>query len=92
MLSREWPATVVKNKLRNFKIIAATADLTDIEIEKGLISNFNDFEDALQYYCAMRTGCNFFITRNVKDFKKSDIPVMTPDEFIGSMVKENLES
>lgn len=85
VLSRDWPKGVVKNKLRSFKIIAATADLTDIEIEKGLISDFNDFEDALQYYCAVKSSCDIFITRNAKDFKKSEIPVMTPDEYLGSL-------
>jgi dTDP-glucose 4,6-dehydratase len=39
----------VKEKLRKFKIITEVSDLDEITIEKGLASNFRDFEDALQY-------------------------------------------
>ena len=57
-------------------------------IEKGLNSNFSDFEDSLQYFCALRSNCHILITRNVKDFKESLIPVMTPDEFLASIKKK----
>ena len=59
--------------------------LRDKMIEKGLSSKFTDFEDALQYHCALKTDCNILITRNGKDFKESDIPVMTPDEYLTSL-------
>lgn len=75
----------VREKLRKFKVIAETADLTDKIVDKGLGSRFIDFEDALQYHCALNSNCNFLITRNGKDFRESDIPVMTPVEFLKSM-------
>ena len=58
--------------------------MKDRIIEKGLASNFSDFEDSLQYYCAVNNDCNIFITRNGRDFQKSDIPVLTPDEYLKS--------
>ncbi len=76
---------VVKEKMRKFKVIAETSDLTDKIIDKGLSSKFSDFEDALQYHCAVRMDCNILITRNGKDFKESEIPVMTPDEYLNSL-------
>lgn len=72
----------IKEKLSKFKVIAITSDLTDKVIDKGLVSRFNDFEDALQYHCALNSNCNILITRNGKDFRESDIPVMTPDEYL----------
>lgn len=85
LLSKFEADTVVKEKLRKFKVIAETSDLTDMIIDKGLSSGFSDFEDALQYYCALKMDCNLLITRNGKDFKGSDIPVMTPDEYLSSL-------
>lgn len=38
------------------------------------------------YEAAMQVGCDFIITRNVKDFTLSDIPICTPDEFLNSTV------
>lgn len=74
-----------KDKLRKFKVISETSELDGLIIEKGLNSDFSDFEDSLQYYSALRSECDIIITRNGKDFKKSQIPVMTPDEFLNSI-------
>ena len=77
----------MKTKLRKFKVISEICELDALIIEKGLNSDFPDFEDSLQYYSALRTECDIIITRNSKDFKKSQIPVMTPDEFLNSIKK-----
>jgi predicted nucleic acid-binding protein len=84
-LSKYEDREIVKEKLRKFKVITETSDLTDKIIEKGLVSKFTDFEDALQYHCALKTDCNLLITRNIKDFRESVIPVMTPDEYLKSL-------
>jgi len=88
LLSKFENNEVVKEKLRKFKVIAETSDLTDRIIDKGLSSKFTDFEDALQYHCAIKLDCNILITRNEKDFKGSDIPVMTPDEYLKSLTNK----
>ena len=85
LLSKFEPPQKVREKLRKFKVIAQTSDLTDSIIEKGLSSGFADFEDALQYHCALNKGCQLLITRNVKDFKNSELPVMTPNEYLQSL-------
>lgn len=85
ILSKAEPKAIVKEKLRKFKIISEISDLSDKIIEKGLSSDFTDFEDALLYNCALKSKCGILITRNVKDFKKSAIPVMTADEYIKSL-------
>ena len=85
ILSRFEDKEVVKEKIRKFKVIAETADLTDRIIDKGLSSKFTDFEDSIQYYCATNMDCNILITRYGKDFKESDIPVLSPDEYLNSL-------
>jgi predicted nucleic acid-binding protein len=43
----------------------------------------NDFEDNLQYYSALQIkGIDYIVTNNSKDFKKSNIPVKTPLQFL----------
>jgi predicted nucleic acid-binding protein len=66
-------------------VLAKTSDLTDNMLDKGLASKFSDFEDSLQYYSALKKDCNIIITRNVKDFRESDINVLTPDEYVNSL-------
>jgi predicted nucleic acid-binding protein len=69
LLSKFEDSEAVKEKLRKFKVISQTSDLTDRIIDKGLASKFSDFEDALQYHSAIKLDCNILITRNEKDFK-----------------------
>lgn len=79
---------IAKEKLRKFKIISEICDLNEQIIEKGLNSDFSDFEDSLQYYSAVSSDCNILITRNGKDFKSSSIPVMTAEEYLRSINKK----
>jgi predicted nucleic acid-binding protein len=56
-------------------------DVSKDIIEKSIRSEFNDFEDAIQYYCALSTSkIEFIVTRDTKDFKTSTIPILTPKE------------
>lgn len=71
-------------KLRKFKVISEISDLTEQTIEKSLNSNFKDFEDALQYFSALNAECSIIITRNAKDFKFSNLPVMSVEEYLNS--------
>ncbi len=54
----------------------------DIVIQ-ALNSGFKDFEDALQHFTALKSGfIDVILTRNVKDYTKSDIGVLTPESFL----------
>ena len=51
----------------------------------ALDANFSDIEDSVQYYTAFQVkGMNFFITSNIKDFKKANnlLPVHTAKQFM----------
>lgn len=85
LLSKFESSEKVTEKLRKFRIISEMSDLDEITIDKGLASDFKDFEDALQYHCALKADCDILLTRNAKDFKESSIPVMSADEFLQSL-------
>jgi hypothetical protein len=58
--------------------------LTILKVDQQIIkfaiaSGFPDFEDSIQYNCALNyKKIDVLITRNIKDYKGSQIPVMTP--------------
>lgn len=47
-----------------------------------LKAGFKDWEDALQAAAAQSAGAAYVVTRNVKDFKFSTVPAMTPKDFL----------
>jgi len=51
-------------------------------IQDVLRWGMKDLEDTLQAAAATTAGASFIITRNVKDFKFSRIPAMSPVDFI----------
>lgn len=87
LLSKYEHPDQVKEKLRKFRILSEISDLDASAIEKGLNSKFDDFEDSLQYYCALKSNCVLILTRNQKDFKEAAIPVLSADEYLVSIRK-----
>lgn len=85
ILSKSENSTVAIEKIRKFKVICQVSRIDSMMIEKSLQSNFTDFEDAVQYFSALEFGCNIIVTRDAKGFKKSTLPVMSPDEFLNSL-------
>ncbi|WP_405410373.1 type II toxin-antitoxin system VapC family toxin [Maribacter sp. Asnod1-A12] len=69
--------------LRKFKVLVEVLSLDDKITELALSDEkFPDFEDGLQYYSAIENQIDIIITRNKKDFKNSNIPVLTAKEFL----------
>ena len=72
-----------------FKVLIESYPLNDKIIELALNDfNFKDLEDGIQYYTALESKANLIITRNLKDFKHSKIPVMNPKEFLSKRKSE----
>ena len=60
-------------------------------LRKSLKSNHKDFEDAIQIFCAHKIEkIDGIITRNLKDFSTSEIPVFAPDEALNLIQKKYL--
>lgn len=77
----------VRNLLANFRQLSRVATTNERVIDDSIAANFSDFEDAVQYYTALKAKADVIITRNEKDFKSSKIPVMTPAEYLA--ISEN---
>jgi len=75
-----------KSILRKFKLLVDVLSLDDKIISLALNDyDFVDFEDGLQYFSAIENDLDVIITRNLKDFKKSTIPVLTAEQFLKSI-------
>lgn len=51
-------------------------------IQKALDDNIDDFEDAIQYECALLAEVDYIVTRNVSDYTSTSIRAITPKEFL----------
>jgi len=51
-------------------------------IRTAITTAFTDVEDAVQYTIALANHCDIIITRNLKDYKYSQLPVMTAEQYL----------
>jgi predicted nucleic acid-binding protein len=79
--------------IEKFKILLTIIEILVIDknsIITALNSDFKDFEDALQNYSAELNGkIDIIITQNTKDYKKSKLPIMNPEDFLKSISSFN---
>ena len=72
------------------KLLLTITDVLIIDKEVLVLamnSKFKDFEDALQNYAAIKAQTvDTILTRNLKDFKYSEIGVMTPEEYLKTKI------
>jgi len=77
------------------KLLTELADLViiislnNLIIQDSLKSDLSDFEDAIQYYSALSVkNIEGIITRNAKDFKNTELPLLSPELAIKLTDKE----
>ncbi len=57
-------------------------------IEQAAQSNFKDFEDSVQNFCAVLAGHRIILSRNTKDYKESQLSILNPKEYLAKMENE----
>jgi predicted nucleic acid-binding protein len=66
------------------------AAVTDRVVMGALAAlKFEDLEAAMQYVSAVESGADAIVTRNEKDFKSSQLPVMNAQEFLLAYLENN---
>jgi predicted nucleic acid-binding protein len=69
--------------LGKLKQLVRVSAVGEAEIQSALANSFKDFEDAIQHFTAKAEGdVSAIITRNKADYVGSEIPVLSPDEFL----------
>ncbi|MCZ4221710.1 PIN domain-containing protein [Pedobacter rhodius] len=78
-----------KSILEGIKRLLTFLNITIIDkytILTSIDSEFTDFEDALQNFSAENQGnINAIITRNIKDYKKSNLSILTPNMYLQTL-------
>ncbi|MCD6175565.1 MAG: PIN domain-containing protein [Planctomycetes bacterium] len=82
LLSKHLDREKARISINSIVGLFEVASVNRIVIESALKSKFTDFEDSVLHESARHAGVEYIITRNIKDFKRSKIPVFTPTEFL----------
>lgn len=85
ILRKELKGESLYQALRTISSLIHVTTLTDKDFQAAIELKANDFEDALQYFCAFSNNCECIITRNEKDFSFSKIQVLSPKDFLTNL-------
>ena len=70
------------DKIKKLTSFLSILNVGGDEIKSSLDSKFKNFEDGIQHYCALNSKMDIIVTRNVKDYKQSELSILTPTEFL----------
>jgi predicted nucleic acid-binding protein len=78
---------IVIEKIKQLLTIIEVLKIDKEIVLDSLNSDFKDFEDALQNFSAIRNEkISIVLTRNIKDYKKSELAIMTPETYLRGAV------
>ena len=87
-------AYVVKGKVDIYELISTLTSFINVlpmdakQLREALTLHVRDFEDMLQYQCAISAECDCIITNNKKDFiNYCHLPLFTAAEFLSAQCK-----
>ena len=63
-------------------ILFDVIDTAGMDARKAISSEVSDYEDAVMIETAIREDADCIVTRNIKDYSKSPVPVYKPAEFL----------
>lgn len=80
---------IVVEKIKQLLSIIEIIKMDKNAVFNALNSEFKDFVYALQNFSAIENGeIKAILTRNIKDFKKSELAILTPETYLRGKVSD----
>jgi predicted nucleic acid-binding protein len=83
LLRKSAKHQIIIEKIKQLLSIVDVIKMDKNAVINALNSEFKDFEDAQQNFSAIENGkIKIILTRNTKDFSKSELAVLTPETYL----------
>ena len=83
LLRKNAKHDIIVEKIKQLLSIIDIIKMDRNIVINALNSEFKDFEDALQNFSAIENEeIKVILTRNIKDFKKSELAILTPETYL----------
>ncbi len=77
-----------RRAIKGLRDVFDTIEVDSQIINQAIDCNFADFEDAIQHACAVRAGATHLVTRDLADFRRSEVPVVAPDAYLKTLSED----
>jgi predicted nucleic acid-binding protein len=82
VIRRSGGLAAAREAVTTVRDVMGVVPLDSLIINQAIDSEMADFEDAIQFFSALRAEATALVTRNPKHFPGQDIPVLIPAEFL----------
>ena len=82
LIAKDQSPGVAKTLIQEILTFIQVADVTQATIESALTFPMTDFEDAVQLATALQAKVDYLVTRNIKDYPETRLPVLAPAELL----------
>lgn len=65
-------------------------DITAGDCKDALLNDMIDYEDAVISCCAAHNNIDYIVTRNIKDYEKSKVQAILPNQLIGMVSQDDI--
>lgn len=85
ILRKDYDVKDRREILTNLCTIFDVEGIDKVKLLSGLQNeNFSDFEDCLQMECAKAYNAEYIVTRNVDDYRSSEVKAILPKDYLKS--------
>ena len=82
MVEKEFvQVSVLKERLEEVRSLLNIITIENQDFDYAFQSYMDDFEDAVQLSCAIKSNADLIITKDIGDFFGTTIPIFPPDQF-----------
>ena len=78
-----------KNVMMKLYELFYILDVTSSECKEALLSDMNDYEDAVISCCAVHNHIDYIVTRNIKDYERSKVNAILPEQLLKMISQDN---
>ena len=81
-------AAKIRQGITDLLKLVRVCPITQASLIQALALPFADFEDAVQHASAADNDLEAIVTRNLKDYKNSTLPIFSPTDFLAKLKSE----
>ena len=82
LLSKAHSQAYAVKKLNGLRALLGVAMMNQSVVDAAIQTPHRDFEDSLQYFCAVENDLGWIVTRNGRHYLSEDAQIVTPEEFM----------
>jgi len=86
LLAKNLNKKIAVDAVKHIMFFTDVLSFEKVHLQAVIDSEHTDFEDSIQYQIAKQNHCDLIISRNIRHYKKFNMPVLTAEQFLRTIL------